>query len=148
MRRIGGLRDEHHLVGAEPLVLQQDFADLFGRADAVRRPHALADHLRAAAPDLLPEVLLIRLEVVPQIGLARLMLAEDIVMGDRVTEEPMRLVGDLAGAIAVLQTHEIDGKYYVRIYRRADRYAFLLQRLVVSLDPWIDLVERDESEGE
>src|SRR5215467_6984291 len=76
------------------------------------------------------------------------MLSEDIVMGDRVTEEPMSLIGDFAGAIAVFQTHELDGEHYIRIYRRTNRKAFFFQRLVVSADPRPDLIERDEGEGE
>src|SRR6266567_3446808 len=76
------------------------------------------------------------------------MLSEDIVMGDRVTEESMRLVGDFAGAIPVFQTHELDGEHYVWIYGRTNREGFLFQRLVVSVDPRLYLIERDEGEGE
>ena len=132
---LAALLDEDHLVHAGVGELLQMLAHLFRRADAA----ALADIVHKPAR---------RLETLPDPRHAGLVLAEDIVMAERIAEiaeavrpAPLRL-------LRIMVDREAGAHRDIGVDRMADGHAFLrLDDGVVFLDPLPRHIGVDEREG-
>src|SRR4029453_16599634 len=130
------LLDEHDLVDAGLLVGGEMLGELGRGADAA----ALADRWQ-----LVPG----RLEALPDVGDARLVMAVDVVVPERVAEELEALGAAATGFVANLVTGEAGHHGDVGIDRMADRPALgALDDLVVLVRPLAGLGGIDEGEGE
>ena len=131
---LAGLDHEDHLVDAGGLVALDELGDLVGRADraaqraepllqqlhAERRLSGVDDRAREA------ELVAVRLELVPDVGAARAVLAEDVVVGERVAEEVARRRCPRSIASASSSWHIIGSTTAkLRVDREAARHALL-----------------------
>ncbi len=111
------------------------------RAHLVRR----ADAARAG---VLRHGILHRLEILPDVGAAGLVLAEDIVVAERVAEELEAVQAAPARFVAVM-VHGKSGHHAdVGVHRMADRHALLAEDAVVIVHPLLGLLRIDEGKGE
>src|SRR4029453_10884840 len=130
------LLDEHDLVDAGLLVGGEMLGELGRGADAA----ALADR-RQLVPG--------RLEALPDIRNARLVMAVDVIVPERVAEELETLGAAPARFVAILVTGEAGHHGDVGIHRMADRHALgALDDLVILVRPLAGLGGIDEGKGE
>src|SRR5665213_3883477 len=134
VREVPGLRQADYLVDPGVLKLAQSRAQLLWRADAVLR-----------APIRRRELFGMILELVPDIGFGRFMLAEKAVVPQPIDEEAVALRGDLLHSRFVPVAQERAGDRDVRIHRVAQGHALLLEGLVIVDDPLASLPGIDES---
>ena len=129
------LLDEHGLVDAGFLEVAQVGAQLIGGADAV-----IGAGRRQRMPGLF--------EIGPDVGAARFVLAEDIMMRQAVAEKPQAVLAAAARFHLVRVHREPRHHRDIGIDRVADRHAFLLEDAVVVIDPLPGLARIDEGEGQ
>src|SRR5579862_8430014 len=124
MRNAAGLRQEDHLIDAGLLELLQARANLRGRADAV-----------CGAAFGQREVLGLVLVVLPDVGLAGLVIAEKCVMTEAVEKKSLMLRRQFARLLLVAIAQERTRDRDIRIDRVTGRLAFVFQRRVVIVHP-------------
>src|SRR6266581_2360385 len=132
------LLDENRLVHARILKCPQRLAELRRRADAAGAP----------TQNLRPDLVAHRDEPVPDVGPARRVPAEDVVVGQRELEEPEPVAAAAARLLSVRVTGKARDHRDVRVHGVADRNALALERLVVVRRPLRRLRRVDEGEGE
>ena len=129
------LLDEHGLVDADFLEMPQMRAQLIRRADAV---------IGAGRRQRMARLL----EIGPDVGAARLVLAEDVVVRQAVAEEAQAVLA-AAARLHLVRVHGEAGHHRdVGIDRVPDRHALLLEDAVVVVDPLPRLARVDEREGQ
>src|ERR1044072_3700880 len=74
-------------------------------------------------------------EIGPDVGTARFVLAEDIVMAERITEEPEAIEAATSGLFAVAMDRETGHHRDIRIHGMADRHTLLFKGSVVIIEP-------------
>src|ERR1700685_2683597 len=135
MRDAAGLRQKNNLIDAGILELAPPRADVRGRADAI-----------GSAAFRQREVLRLVLVVLPQVGLTRLVIAEECVMPEATEEESLMLCRELTHLVLVSIAEERTRNRDVRVDRVAGRFAFVFQRRVIIADPLPRFLRRDERE--
>src|SRR5947209_17246943 len=109
------------------------------RAQLVRRANAVVG---AGRRQRMPRFF----EIGPDIGAARLVLAENVMMREAVAEEPQAVLAAAARFRLVGVEREAGHHRDVWIDGMADRHAFLLEDAVVVIDPLAGLARIDERE--
>jgi hypothetical protein len=87
-------------------------------------------------------------ELGPHVGLARLVLAEDVVVAERVAEEVAALQAPPQRLLLGVGAHHLGHAGDVGVHRPAHRHALLRQGLLVVVDPVHRLLGVDEGEGQ
>ena len=151
-----GLQHEDHLVDAGFLESTEVLAHLGRRADAAAQPGRVACRLLGAECVCLDRsgnrvgVVALRsttLDVLrPHIGLAGLMVAEDVEVAERVAEEVGALGATTDGLVLVVVQHHRADTGDLRIDVEADRVALLSEGALVLGDPVDSLFGIDEGE--
>ena len=87
-------------------------------------------------------------EIGPDVGAARLVLAENVVMRQPVAEEAQPVLAAAARFLLVRMHREAGDHGDVGVDGMADRHAFLLEDAVVVVDPLLRLARIDEGKGQ
>src|SRR5215472_14712953 len=149
------LADEDDLVDAHRLVPAQERADLVGRADgAAQGAHALLHQpgrqrlaLAGSDPAVEAELRSPLLELIPDVGAARDVLAVHVVVAQRVAEEVAAVQAALDGRALVRVAHERRDHGHLGVDGEARRHALArADRLVVVVHPFPGGGRLDEGE--
>jgi hypothetical protein len=152
----GGRRQDEH-VDAAVLVAPEVLTHLVGRPERAAQPGRPGLHHLGPQPILVRGRERDRLgvearfgppgpEVGPDIGVARLVPTEHVVVAERVAEEVRALRASPHGLLRVGMAHEAGDTREVRIHCVADRDAFVGERRVVVVDPGLRLFGVEERE--
>ena len=151
------LLNEDHLIDAALLVAAQELPQLVRGADgAAQALAAVGRHLGAEALlfqghrhlRVVAHLLALLLKLLPNVGLARHMVAEDVEVGQREAEEVAPLHAAADGLLLVRMHHHRRHAGDFRVHRLADGHAFLGQGAPVVAHPMLGLLRVDEGEGQ
>ena len=148
-----GLEHEDHLIDARGLVAGDQVADLLRGADrAAQRPQPLLEQLHAqrrlvGTDDVAGEAraLAVFLKLAPDVGYARKMVVDAVVVHQRVAEEVRAVDASLDRLRLVLGQHHRQDDRDVRVDRQPGGNALVRgEDLVVLVDPFAGVLGLDE----